>query len=70
MGGSAVHDAVAEAPGALLELQRHSILTWTEKVVQLFLTLEECFFCYNSKSMAYFNEEVKRYVTLYALSFI
>ncbi len=27
-------------------------------------------FCYNSKSMAYFNEEVKRDVTVYAISFI
>ncbi len=31
MGGSVAHDAVAEAPGATLELQRHSMLTGTEK---------------------------------------
>jgi|SRR5581483_1682910 len=30
MGGEAAHDAVAEAPRASLELQRHCMLTWTE----------------------------------------
>src|SRR5438270_7576060 len=31
MGGYGAHDAVAEAPRSPLELQRPSMLTWTEK---------------------------------------